>query len=136
MQKSSGKTPRDVIALRERVEEWRRTRPCFGPMPAELWAEAVSVAQRRGLYLTARAASLDYGNLSRRLAVAEAGSPAQAEAVAFVEWSGAEILGTRPGAGVEIEMTDREGRRMTLRAPSGESFGIAAVVSAFWGARA
>ncbi|MBM3271220.1 MAG: hypothetical protein FJZ01_26605 [Candidatus Sericytochromatia bacterium] len=124
------------MALRERVEEWRRTRPCFGPMPADLWAEAVSVAQKRGLYVTARSASLDYGGLARRLAVAEAATPPQPEAVAFVEWSGADILGSRPGAGVEIEMSDRDGRRMTLRAPSGESFGIAAIVSAFWGARA
>ena len=57
-------------------------------MPAELWAVAVTVAQKYGLYETARGVGIDYGSLAKRVKdvppADEAGSLAKVE---FVEWS-------------------------------------------------
>lgn len=59
---------------RRRIARWRETRTHRGaPMPAVLWAAALGLARRRGVYPTARALHLDYGSLKTRLDAAGAG---------------------------------------------------------------
>jgi hypothetical protein len=102
-------------------------------MPAELWAAAVAVARKRGLYKTARGAGIDYGSLAKRLRDAppgdEAGSLAKVE---FVEWSGVELLGqvAKP-AGTVVEMADPSGRHVTVHLGGGEPVDIAGTVFVF-----
>lgn len=129
-----GRIPAEIAQLRERVEEWRRTRPGHGPMPAELWAAAVTVARKRGLGATARGVGIDHGSLAKRLkdeSQAEAGSLAKVE---FVEWSGVELLGqvAKP-AGTVVEMSDPSGRQVTIRLGSGSPVDVAGIVAAFCG---
>ena len=45
---------------RSRIERWRRTRERRSPMPEPLWEAAVALAEREGVYCTARALSLNY----------------------------------------------------------------------------
>ena len=129
--------PAEIARLREQVEEWRRTRRGHGPMPAELWAAAVVLARKRGLYETARGIGIDYGSLAKRM---KEESPAEAAGslakVKFVEWSGAELLGqeSKP-AGAVVEMSDTSGRRLTVHLGGAEPVDIVGVVAAFYGRR-
>ena len=53
---------------RRRIERWRETRPYrHASMPADLWAAAVALARRHGLYQTARTLRVDYGALKKRV---------------------------------------------------------------------
>lgn len=132
-----GRIPAEIAQLRERVEEWRRTRPGHGPMPAELWVAAVAVARKRGLYETARGVGIDYGSLAKRVndapPSAETGSLAKIE---FVEWSGVELLGqvAKP-AGAVVEMSDTSGRQVTIHLGVGEPVDVAGIVAAFCASR-
>lgn len=132
-----GRIPAEIAQLRERVEEWRRTRPGHGPMPAELWVAAVAVARKRGLYETARGVGIDYGSLAKRVndapPAAETGSLAKVE---FVEWSGVELLEqvAKP-AGAVVEMSDTSGRQVTIHLGVGEPVDVAGIVAAFCGSR-
>jgi hypothetical protein len=132
-----GRIPAEIAQLRERIEEWRRTRLRHGPMPADLWAAAVAVARKHGLYDTARGMGIDYGSLAKRMKeeppVGAAGSLAKVE---FVEWSGAELLGqvSKP-AGAVVEMSDTSGRRVTIHLGGAEPVDVAGIVAAFYGSR-
>ena len=128
-----GRIPADIAQLRERVDGWRRARRGLGPMPAELWAAAVAVARKRGLYETARGAGIDYGKLAKRV---KDESPEEVAKVEFVEWSGVELLGqvVKP-AGAVVEMSDTSGRQVTIHLGGGDSVDVAGIVAAFCGPR-
>ena len=57
----------EFLELRARLEEWRTSHPRRTPLPEEMWAAAVELARRHGLYRTARALPIDYANLRKRL---------------------------------------------------------------------
>ena len=57
----------EFLDLRARLEEWRTSHPRRTPLPEEMWAAAVELARRHGLYRTARALPIDYVNLRKRL---------------------------------------------------------------------
>lgn len=132
-----GSIPAEIAQLRERVEEWRRTRRGQGPMPADLWVAAVAVARKRGLYETARGVGIGYGSLVKRMKdeppIGAAGSLAKVE---FAEWSGAGLLGqvSKP-AGAVVEMSDTSGRRVTIHLGDAEPVDVAGIVAAFCGSR-
>ena len=60
----------EFVHLQARLAEWRKVHPRRSPLPEEIWAAAVELARRHGLYRTARALPIDYGNLRRRLNIA------------------------------------------------------------------
>ncbi|MBM3274183.1 MAG: hypothetical protein FJZ00_03455 [Candidatus Sericytochromatia bacterium] len=130
-----GAVPAEINHLRERVERWRRSRRGLGPMPGELWAEAVAVARKHGLYATARGAGIDYGALAERMRSAPtAPSAGKSAAVQFVEWSGVEVLGQAAApAGAVVEMRDGSGRQVTVRMSEGEAVDVAGIVAASCG---
>jgi hypothetical protein len=75
----STKAPRslDLARVRQRLDEWRRTRAHpRSPIPKALWANAVALAQQRGVYQTARALHLDYGGEEWNGGPSSVGSPA------------------------------------------------------------
>lgn len=96
---------------RRRIARWRETRTHRGaPMPTALWAAAVAIAQRDGLYQTARGLGVDYGSLKRRLN-ASSGAAAKIASPAFIEVGAARP--TDLGACV-IEVTGRDGRQLRV----------------------
>ena len=133
-----GAVPAEITELRERVDRWRRSRGGHGAMPAELWAGAVAVARKRGLYSTARGVGIDYGGLAKRMKAESLGvEAARPVGVEFVEWSGVEILGQVAApvpASAVVEMSDASGRQLTVRMSGGEGMDVAAIVAAFCGA--
>ena len=121
--------------LRERIERWRRTREKRTAMPVELWDEAVRLARGGRAYLIARGVGVDFASLRRRIAEAEAsGRRADGAATAgrFVELSGAQILGTPAATGPVVELSDRDGVRLTIRLGGGETLDVAGLVQGFW----
>ena len=66
--------PAWLARTRERFERWRRARVGRPPIPDPLWASAVRLARRYGIYRTARALGVDYYSLKGRVE-GEAGPP-------------------------------------------------------------
>jgi hypothetical protein len=57
--------------VQRQIEAWRRTRVHSNvPMPPRLWAAAVALTERHGLYPTARTLRIDYGALRRHVGTA------------------------------------------------------------------
>ena len=84
--------PVKMEQARQQLERWRSTRAHRSPIPEPLWALAVQLARRYGIFATARALRLDYIWLKARLESARRSSvvcskPAfrRAAAPAFVE---------------------------------------------------
>ena len=120
--------PAPVARLRKQIEQWRQTRLKRGSMPEELWREAVSLARRGSPYRVARALRIDFGTLRLRIAEssARAGSAPPGE---FVELSGAQILGS--AAGSVVELSDGDGKRLTIRLAATEKLDLAELVRGF-----
>lgn len=69
-------TPR-MRSVRRRLERWRQTRPHQrAPFPKAVWAAAVALARRHGLYQTARGLRLNYGALKAHVEGASQGDQA------------------------------------------------------------
>jgi hypothetical protein len=64
---SSGELPARLERVRQRFERWRRTRQVGARIPEALWVSAVKAAGRYGVHRTARALSVDYYALKRRV---------------------------------------------------------------------
>lgn len=98
---------------RRRLARWRGTRRAGVPMPDKLWATATKLAQRHGVYPTARALGLEYNKLKR---LAQAAGP-RAKALpspAFVELIAPPAVG---GSACRIEVGGPRGARMTIELP-------------------
>ena len=57
----------ELRELGQRLKEFREVHAPRTRLPEELWAEAVTLAGKEGLYRTARTLHLDYSNLRRRV---------------------------------------------------------------------
>jgi len=124
--------PARVRKVRERIAVWRRMREKRTAMPAELWAEAVSLAKGGGTYATARALGVDFESLARRVAEARGGADVGAAGrSAFVELSGAQLLGAAAPAGAVVEISDGDGVRLTIRLAGETPLDVVGVVQGF-----
>jgi len=115
-----------VVALRERMEHWRRTRASKKSIPEDLWLEVAAVAREDGVYLVSRELRLDYDVLKRRAAIAPlkgAGPHAQ-----FVELA---VSPAAPPRTLEVEVVHADGDRMIMRLPADQFGELAALVRAF-----
>lgn len=129
---AGGEQPVRVRKIRERIALWRGTREKRTAMPAGLWSEAVALAQREGTFATARALGVNFESLARRVAEARAGSGESAShASAFVELSGAQLLGAAAAAGSVVEICSGDGMRLTIRLGGGTPLDVVGVVQAF-----
>jgi len=110
----------ELEELRKRISRYRRGRHPRARLPAELWAQAATVAKKLGPYRAARELGVSYESLRRK---AEGG-----ESSGFVELTGAQLLDA--AGGTVVEVTDAVGTRVTMRLP-GQALDVAAVVAAF-----
>ena len=125
--------PARVRKIRERIAEWRGTREKRTAMPADLWAEAVTLAKGEGTYATAHALGVNFESLARRVAEARAGAEGDAaHASAFVELSGAQLLGAAAPVGPVVEICDSDGARLTIRLDGDTPLDVVGVVQGFW----
>jgi len=57
----------EFLELRQRLAEWRKDHSRRTALPDDIWTAAVELAQRHGVYRTARSLPIDYVNLRKRL---------------------------------------------------------------------
>jgi len=129
---SARKTPVVSVGMEQthrRLERWRETRTAGLPIPEKLWAAAAKLAQRHGVYPTARALGLEYNKLKR---LSETGGETQRArpAPAFVE-----LMAPQP-AGVSecrIELEGPRGGRMRIELPMASAEVVVGLCRVVWG---
>jgi len=118
-----------VEKLRQRFEEWRRTRRSGTAIPASLWDGAAKLAKTHGINPVAQALRLDYYSLKERMGlVKERAGRKVARRAAFVE------LGVVEGSMAQqsvIELQHRDGAKMTIRLSSSKGLDVVELTSAF-----
>jgi len=125
--------PRDIGALVRRVERWRNGREKRSPMPESLWHEATRLARKHGVSPVCRHVGLGYASLQKRVAAAaDESSQESADEGGFVELSAAQLLGGSPSQTV-LELSDRDGTRLTLRLAPGSEVDVLGLVQGFRG---
>jgi hypothetical protein len=121
-----------VKQLRTRIERWRTTRERRTAMPPRFWAEAARLAQRHGVSPVARTLRISFEGLRRRIAESTTGPTATVgRPSAFVELTGAELLGEPVVAGTVVEVSDAGGMRLAIRLTRGTEVDVASLVAAF-----
>ena len=121
-----------VKQLRARIERWRTTRERRTAMSPELWAEATRQAQGHGVYRVARALRISFEGLKRRIAESATGvTVPQGRPSAFVELTGAELLGGPVVSGTVGELSDAAGTRLAIRLARETEVDVASLVAAF-----
>lgn len=133
---------RGATELRERIEEWRRTRARRCQMPADLWDGAVSLARVHGPYQVSRALGVHYGALKSRLeGVKSTPSKKRSDSAGFIEvpsvWLGggngpASASSGTPESSATLELTARNGARMTIRVRGVEGLDLVEVAAGLW----
>jgi hypothetical protein len=105
--------PSELQAAHRQFEQWRRTRQPGAHIPAPLWAAAVAVARRLGVYRTARMLHLESQKLKHLVTAASPPSRTLA-APAFVELLAPPAAGSEECT-IEIERPDGGRLRVQLR---------------------
>jgi|CXWL01.1.fsa_nt_gi hypothetical protein len=116
MSKQETSTEERLEAARRGIKSWRAGRLKLGPMPSELWAEAIALAGEVGVARVSGALEMNHGALSRRVDPQKASSSPRRSSLArreFVEVSRAPA----PVKAVStiIELTSAAGSRLTVR---------------------
>ena len=112
MIRTMSRRPRDLTAVRGRLDRWRRTRAHpRSPIPNALWADAVALARQQGLYRTARALHLDYGGLKAHVEAADGRDHSRRPT--FVELAGS----TQADRGTSVIELSGPGGTVRLRVP-------------------
>jgi hypothetical protein len=118
----------DLGPVRAHLITWRSSRACVrAPIPAEVWAGAVALAEKHGICPVARALGLDYGALKSRVGRSEAGPGTPRPA--FLELSPSRTF--PQGATTTIEITAPDGARMSIHLDAGRDGEAAGIVTAF-----
>ena len=131
-----------LAGLLEGVERWRQERAhTRAAAPEALWAAAVEVARRDGVYATARAIRFDSSRLKARMSVALSAGPthptrptAGAPTMAPPAFVAIEVAGPRGGVTTSetvVELVGRHGDRMRIVAAHGE-VDVVGLAHAFW----
>ena len=127
---SPGPRPLAMERVRQRFEEWRRTRtPGRSPIPASLWGAAIVLARQHGVYATSRLLRLDYAALKRRVSTAgDRPRPPAASHPTLIE------LMPAPGHGSSclIEIESPCGGRMRVQVPQVTVADLVALTCGVW----
>lgn len=120
-----------VKRAKAQVERWRLKRKRCSPMPERLWHEATVLAREFGIHRIKCELGLNYGKLKKRAQeTGDVGSAvAPVETPGFVEWSGADLLGSARGAVVEVH--DALGGRLRIQMGAGSDLDVSGLIEAF-----
>jgi hypothetical protein len=125
--------PARLVGLRQRFEEWRRTRKVRSRIPEPLWAAAVKLAAKYGLHQTAKALRVDYYALKKRVerapAVTASKLPEAAAGARFLELPAAAWAGS--GECI-LELEDADGAKLRVHLKGFEAPDLAALSRSFW----
>ncbi len=123
-----GRTSRELVAVRRRVEAWRRGGGGRGRrIPKELWKEAVEVARVAGVYATARALKFNYEGLKER--AGQAGDKQNGNLSRFVAL---ELPPVNGGAKVVVDLVGGDGEQVRIEVSGASGMEVVALAQAFW----
>ena len=108
----------EIEAVRERIEEWRRTRAKRSRVPEDLWQAAVALAGEHGAWRISRALRVRYEGLKSR-AMTPAPSPTPTSAPGFVDMTKVLVGVGAEGGSTTVDLSRADGTRLLLRLPSG-----------------
>ena len=122
--------PPEVDAVRQRIDEWRRTRERRTRMPEDLWQAAVALVEEHGMWRVSQALRVRYEGLKSRATPPEPG-PEQEDASSFVDLTS--VLGSSRSERVAttVELSRPDGARLSLRFDSGDGVDLQSFVCAF-----
>lgn len=104
---------REFEPVHRRLTQWRASRPYLrAPIPEPLWAEAVVLARRHGVFETARALRLGYDSLKRRVSQAAVSS---LPVPTFVELP---LAASSPDVLWALEFQGTDGRVLRVQIPA------------------
>lgn len=127
-------SPKQLSGLLGQIQDWRESRKVPGPMPGELWDEAVVLARTFGVFRIARALTLDYTSLRKRAEKVPEGGLVNPTFVHLPVTVAPEMApSAAPGARIEISTPD--GTRLHIHLEVGRGMEAAGIVAAFLGAR-
>lgn len=127
--------PGDIAAFGRRVRRWRSSREKRTAMPEALWREATRLAGIHGVSPVCRHVGLSYEGLRKRASVGQdKPDPAPGVEGSFVEVNAAQLFGGSLGQTV-LELSDRDGTRLTLRLAAGSEVDVLGLVEGFRGLR-
>ena len=131
--------PVRLEGVRQRFEDWRRTRKVRSPIPETLWASAVKSAGKYGIHRTAKALRVDYYALKKRVEQRAAIAGAQQEPAATASKATAEATflelpaAAWPGSGeCTLELEDAGGAKLRVHLKGFEAPDLAALSRSFW----
>jgi hypothetical protein len=128
-----GRVSQELVAIRQRLEGWRKHHGGRGlRIPEALWEEAVGVARAAGVDATARALRLNDERLRQRLARGAGkgrlvGSPESA----FVELE----MGPLGTGQAVVELVGRGGEQMRIHITGPSPVDLVGLSQAFWSRR-
>jgi hypothetical protein len=121
--------PAEIEAVRERIEEWRRTRAKRTRMPEELWEAAVALAGKHGAWRISRALRVRYEGLKSR-AMLLATVPTLPSAPGFVDMTSVLGAASSNDSSTTVDLSRADGTRLLLRLPSG-AVDVQSIIRAF-----
>jgi hypothetical protein len=134
----AGGQPHDLMQMRQRLDEWRGSHARGVAFPDALWSAAGRVAQRRGVYLTARTLGLEYNKLKRASGAGvaqsrgQASRPPKAKPMKFVELTG--VL-PASASGCRLSLQNADGQRLQVEmAPSAATEMVLQLCRSGWSA--
>lgn len=122
----------DIQELLEKIEHWRNTRIKQGPMPEDLWQQAVSLARIHGIYAICRDLHLNYEALKKRVEQApieeneNTGNYGE-----FVELNANLFAKTENHETSVVELQGSDGSKLTVRLAKQEGLDLPGLVDAF-----
>jgi hypothetical protein len=122
----------ELEQVRSDIEQWRRSRPKWGHMPAHLWEQAAALARTQGTYPVARALRLNYRALGQRVGrIGMRRKPtSKPKRPAFLEVTSAPMFKPPVDESAVVEVVAVDGARLTIRLARGGT-DFSALVAAF-----
>ena len=133
--RKAGRLPAGLESARRRFEHWRATRRRQGRIPESLWTAAVKLAQAHGVHRTARALSLGFDALKRRVeeqGAADKGSASAANRTTFVELTAPRSLPAASGECL-LELEKADGVKMRIHLKGVNTPDLTALSRSLWG---
>jgi hypothetical protein len=122
--------PRQTLSqVKEQFKTWRKTRKSPRPIPAQLWAAAVSLTAKHSISQISKELVLDYTALKRRVRVKKKDASASTNPPGFIE------VNLEPPAAVSeciVEMQDILGSKMRMHVRGKTDFDLLQLAKAFW----
>lgn len=121
-------TSGELVAVRRRVEAWRRSNGGRGSrIPEQLWNEAVEVARVAGLHATARALRFNYERLKER--AGQTAGKLSGHGSRFVSVQLPQLNG---GAKLVVDLVGGDGEQVRIELSGASGMDAVAVAQAFW----